>query len=157
METAKYSADQIANWFLAYNRQFEASFDGELLSNMKLQKLLYYAQGSFLALEGYPLFRDKIEAWMHGPVVPSVYHRFSSIGSNGIDISENGVEIPDLSDGETEILERDFEVFGRYSAWELRNMTHDETPWKETASGDVIDLSLIKDYFEQHYLEEACS
>jgi uncharacterized phage-associated protein len=39
----------------------------------KLQKLLYYAQGYALALLGRPLFRDRIEAWDHGPVVPGVW------------------------------------------------------------------------------------
>jgi uncharacterized phage-associated protein len=153
MDTAKYTAGQIANWFLAYNRQFEATCDAELLSNMKLQKLLYYAQGSFLALEGYPLFSDDIIAWEHGPVVPSVYHRFKHTGANGIDISEEGVIIPDLTDDETSILEKVFEVFGKYSAWELRNMTHEETPWKETKQGNVIDTSLICEYFRAHYIE----
>jgi uncharacterized phage-associated protein len=154
MDKAKYTAEQIANWFLAYNRQFEATCDGELLSNMKLQKLLYYAQGSFLALEGHPLFSDDIEAWTHGPVVPSVYRKYSFAGSNGIDISEDGVVVPSLSEEESEILMKVFEVFGRYSAWELRNMTHEETPWKETEPGNVIDIALIKDYFEQNYIED---
>ena len=44
------------------------------ISNLKLLKLLYYAQGTFLALYGRPLFNESIEAWLHGPVVPDVYH-----------------------------------------------------------------------------------
>jgi len=44
--------------------------NGDLISNLKLQKLVYYAQGSSLALWGNPLFSEKIEAWLHGPVIP---------------------------------------------------------------------------------------
>ena len=49
---------------------------GDTISNLKLQKLLYLAQGFFLAIYGEPLFPEHIEAWTHGPVVPEIYRRF---------------------------------------------------------------------------------
>ena len=42
---------------------------GDLISNLKLQKLAYYAQGFCLAMHGRPLFPEAIKAWKHGPVV----------------------------------------------------------------------------------------
>ena len=57
---------------------------GDNLSNLKLQKLVYYAQGFYLAIHDRPLFDDAICAWEHGPVVPSLYRRYKKYGSGGI-------------------------------------------------------------------------
>ena len=66
------SAFNVADYFLV--QQDEDA--GDLISNMKLQKLLYYAQGYFLAIANEPLFHERIYAWTHGPVVPKVYHKY---------------------------------------------------------------------------------
>lgn len=150
---AKYSAEQIANWFLAHNNYVMAMGDAEYISNLKLQKLLYYAQGTYLALEDKPLFNDKILAWEHGPVVEKIYHKYKHYGSNGIDEEINfNSETIDLKT--REILEEVYEVFGQYSAWKLRNMTHKETPWQETKRNNVISTEIIKEYFKENYIEE---
>ena len=60
----------IAKYFLA---QADEEI-GDLISNLKLQKLVYYAQGFYLALHDEALFPEDIEAWTHGPVVPVLYH-----------------------------------------------------------------------------------
>ncbi|MCI8513016.1 MAG: DUF4065 domain-containing protein [Lachnospiraceae bacterium] len=54
------------------------------IANLKLQKLLYYAQGCFLAVAGAPLFLEDILAWQHGPVVEPVYYQYKGYGSGGI-------------------------------------------------------------------------
>lgn len=54
-----YSASTIAKWFLYYNQKTMDEEDADLISNSKLQKLLYYAQGCYLAIKGVPLFREK--------------------------------------------------------------------------------------------------
>ena len=46
------------------------------LTNMKLNKLLYFSQGHYLKKYGRPLFNNVIEAWGHGPVVPEVYSTY---------------------------------------------------------------------------------
>jgi uncharacterized phage-associated protein len=70
------TAMAVAEYFLTLQEE-EA---GDLISHMKLQELLYYAQGLHLALNGRPLFDDTIEAWTHGPVVPTVYREFKRFG-----------------------------------------------------------------------------
>ena len=77
-----YAALDIANWFLWYNReqQLEQLQDNnydvyEGLTHLKIQKLLYYADGINLAITGKPLFEDKIYAWPHGPVIKNVYEK----------------------------------------------------------------------------------
>ncbi|MGK8328482.1 Panacea domain-containing protein, partial [Pseudomonas aeruginosa] len=74
------SSIDVAKFFLAQSNE-EA---GDLVSNLKLQKLVYYAQGFHLAVYDEPLFTDSIEAWTHGPVVPNVYHHYKQFGSGSI-------------------------------------------------------------------------
>ena len=150
MERAKYSANQIAKWFLFYNRTMMEEYDADLISNLKLQKLLYYAQGCYLALRNRPLFNEKILAWKHGPAINEVYQEYKMNKSNGIPYNDTYTEYID-SDTE-EILKQVYEAFGQYSAWGLRNMTHAETPWIETEQSEEIKTESIKKYFKEHYV-----
>ena len=84
-----HSAIHVAKWFLAYNRNVMNEEGAESISNLKLQKLLYYAQGCFLAVHDKLLFADSILAWQHRPVVESVYKIYKSFGANGIDFDED--------------------------------------------------------------------
>src|SRR5947209_7323023 len=62
------TANTVANYFLALAQDCE-----ELITNLKLNKLVYYTQAWHLALHYQPMFGDKVEAWVHGPVIPTVY------------------------------------------------------------------------------------
>lgn len=148
---ANHSASEVAKWFLAHNRIVSDEDGAEYISNLKLQKLLYYAQGCFLAITDKPLFDDKILAWQHGPVVEKIYHKYKCNGAEGIPFDED-FDFSKFSKKENELLEEVYNEFGQYSAWKLRNMTHNETPWKETKQNDVIDLDKIKDYFKKEYI-----
>lgn len=153
MKTSAHSALDIAKWFL-YKNYLESKIytDVEPISNLKLQKLLYYAYGCFLAMYHKRLFIEPIEAWRHGPVVPSVYQEYKEFHSNGIPVKDD-IALPDFSAEETAVLEDVYNTFGQYTAWALRNMTHQETPWKKTNQGDIIPDSEIQEYFEKHYVE----
>ncbi|CAM8505744.1 TPA: Panacea domain-containing protein [Morganella morganii] len=123
---------------------------GDTISNMKLQKLVYYAQGFSLALLGHPLFENKIEAWMHGPVVPDLYHQYKSHGNCALPAPES-VDESKFSEDELDLLNEVWDVFGQFSAWKLRNMTHEESPWKgnyvEGVGGSEIPLEDMAEYF----------
>lgn len=149
---AKHTAAQVAKWFLAHNRIASLEEGAEYISNLKLQKLLYYAQGSFLAVTGSPLFDDDIVAWEHGPVVKSVYQTYRKYGAEGIPFDEP-FDMGKFSEEENALLTEVYDVFGQYSAWKLRNMTHEESPWKETQRNEVISQEKIKDYFVRVYLQ----
>ena len=149
---AKHTAAQVAKWFLAHNRIATDEEGAEYISNLKLQKLLYYAQGVFLAVTNEPLFDDNIVAWLHGPVVESVYHQYKANGAQGIPFDED-FDFSEFTPEENELLTEVYDVFGQYSALKLRNMTHEETPWKETKQNDIISLQIIKDYFKKEYIE----
>ncbi len=139
------SVQDVADYFLYLDE--ESNGDG--ISNLKLQKLVYYAQGFFSALnDGKPLFPDMIRAWQHGPVIPDLYHKYKEYGKNPIptplDFSTDKVTAD-----EAEIIEEVFEVFGQFSAWKLRNMTHEEAPWldNELRAGE-IPLEEMTTYFK---------
>ena len=119
---------------------------GDGISNLKLQKLLYYCQGFNLAINDVPLFIDEIEAWEHGPVIPKVYHQYKDHGSENIPIPQD-VDLSSVSHELKEIIDDVYCTYGQFSAWRLRDMTHEEPPWGSTNKGGVISLDLMKNYF----------
>lgn len=122
--------------------------EGDGISNLKLQKLVYYAQGFYSAIFGNPLFHNDISAWNHGPVVESLYHSYKKYGSNRIPVPTD-FKPDSLEQEEFELIEEVFEVFGQYSAWKLRNMTHEESPWlNHEANAEIIPSTEITDYFK---------
>jgi len=132
----KYSAFDIANYFL-YKAQEAAEEDQELISNLKLQKLVYYAQGLYMAVYGKPLFSDKIEAWTYGPVVPELYHHYKEHNSNGIRTDKNFN--PSIINEDTkEFLDEIYEVFGQFSAIRLMNLAHSDQCWIDAGIGNEI-------------------
>lgn len=136
----------VAKYFLAQSSEDA----GDLISNLKLQKLVYYAQGFSLALYGQPLFAERIEAWLHGPVVPDLYHHYKAFGSGHIPHPE-AFDFGTFSAEERELLDEVYEAYGQYSAWRLRQLTHDESPWIENyreGNNRVISQDSMTRYFE---------
>lgn len=146
-----YSAKTIAKWFLAWAGDDQ---DGDNdLTAMKLQKILYYAQGHTLAETGEPLFKEKIKAWSHGPVVPQVWHVYNQEGKSVLSPPPEADFSWDEVDEETaERLERVWNTYGGFSAAKLRNMTHAESPWRDAwdRGGDSPEMPVaeIKQFFQ---------
>lgn len=121
----------------------------EGITNLKLQKLLFYAQGFSYQRTGKPLFNDEIEAWENGPVVNSVYQKYKTCGSRPIGILEK-VSLPYE---ETRLLLDVVREYGKYTSSALVTMTHAKNmPWTkvhvEGKKHIVIPKDLIKVYFE---------
>lgn len=121
---------------------------GDVITNLKAQKLVYYAQGVYMAKAGVPLFNDNFEAWQHGPVIPDLYHQLKEFKNCQIQVDHNDKDIEKFNDKQLDILISVYKTYGRYSAWALRDMTHNEAPWKDTIVNHVISKAKIKDYFE---------
>lgn len=139
-----YNVLDIANKLLV--KASECS-GGELMSNLKLQKMLYYEQGYHLAKFGTPLFEEEIEAWMYGPVVPVVYETFNSFGANGIEPEKDELA---LSEQEEKLFNEVFIAYSQYSAIGLMNKTHQEKPWKTTPVkvGSIISKEKLTNFFK---------
>lgn len=140
-----YKVLDIANHLLSCAANSET---GELMSNMKLQKMLYYEQGFHLAYFGTPLFEESIEAWMYGPVVPVVYEHYEGCGRNGIEPAEDKFSFDNKT--EEALFDEVFRVYNAYSAYGLANMTHKEKPWASTpeGKGNVISQGKMKMFFK---------
>lgn len=147
-----YKATDIANWFLAaVDRE-----SGDSITHLKLQKLLYYAQAWTLALTGEPLFKEEIQAWMHGPVVPEVYTKYAECHYNEIQAPEQEecVEIDGVHEA---ILEQVMDNYGIFEAKYLEDLTHSEAPWqiargniaKEEKCTNVITKESMKEFYSK--------
>jgi uncharacterized phage-associated protein len=126
---------------------------GDAITNMKLQKLVYYAQGFNLALQGEPLFPEQIEAWPHGPVVPELYHAYKGHGSGCIPVPGD-VDFSLYAPETRELLDEVYRVYGQFSAWKLRNMTHEEIPWvRAMENGGVISHEDMCQFFKTQLVD----
>ncbi|MFS0766175.1 Panacea domain-containing protein [Peribacillus phoenicis] len=105
----------------------------ENITNLKLQKLLYFAQGHFLAKHGLgnPLFEEEIKAWAHGPVVPEIYRLYSDY--KFMEINKSGTENMDaeIEENYKKVLDAVWETYKSYNGKELEKKTHEEGPWKD--------------------------
>lgn len=116
-----------------------AQNNGDTITNLKLQKLLYYAQAWYLVNNGNKkLFEDDIIAWQYGPVVVSVYEKYKEFGRRPIDIDCNiETDFGNIPDCIKKYLAEFCEVFLHFSATELVGMTHQEKPWQEAISNGI--------------------
>lgn len=126
----------------------------EDLTNMKINKLLYFAQGHCLQKTGRPLFPDKIEAWRHGPIIEAVYQAYRKYGDSPIS-EYNPAILDQVSTAEKDLLFDIAREYGRYTASALRNLTHVvDGPWYSVYDPDSahveIPVPLIKEYFDHH-------
>lgn len=139
------NARDVAEFFVMKGIQDEEEAG---ISNLKLQKLLYYAKGFHQALFDKALFDEKLWAWTHGPVVPDMYHEYKIYGAGPITVSQYDSSAK-FDEEELELLNEVWSVFGQFSAWKLRDMSHNEKPWldhEENAS--MIEDQELALYFK---------
>ncbi len=128
---ADYTSAQAAHGIIAFCNKH-----GDFVSNLRLQKLLYYAQAWHLALRDAPLFEERLEAWVHGPVQPTIYHTFKQFGSQPIEYSPNDGEFPvPLLRHITDVMK----AYGSLSAYDLERLSHSEAPWLNARGGIAPD------------------
>ena len=132
----------------------EADPEGEPMTALRLHKLLYYCQGWYLAWFGRPLFADQIEAWKHGPVVPSVWATPWGQGRDPI-LDQGPSSVPDA---ERDAIAQVWSHYRMFSALGLREKTHEEPPWKQHYTPDgslrcsnVIPASDLASYFGKEF------
>lgn len=122
--------------------------NGKPVSNLKLQKMLYYAQAAFL-VEDKKLFNNEISAWRYGPVVEEVYYYFKKNVNKPITKKISPDEYLILDSRDSEIVDKVIEAKNQYDAFELVKDTHDESPWKSAINkgNNTISNIDIKNYF----------
>ena len=95
--------------------------NGTPISNLHLQKILFFLQRNSLQNAGNPLFNEKIEAWQYGPVVPVVYNNFSYYSAMQI--------IPTIFDPDPQLelsddLLQEIDDLAQQNPWDLVERTH---------------------------------
>lgn len=141
------SAIDVAKWFLQNNDTLCAD-TGD--SNLKLQKLVYYAQCMHLAAFETPLYVEKIQAWENGPVVREVYDQYRYHNLGGKATTEEPIKFNGLQEDVLRVVNT---IYGLKTADELVCLTHREEPWKEKENlvkyrvNPEIKVSRIKEYY----------
>lgn len=146
----KLSTIDIANYLLVLvDRK-----SGDAITHLKLQKLLYFAQGISLALRGIRLFEKPLKAWEHGPVSSSVYSCYKVFEKNAIPPPPE-MDF-DIYDKDTKyLLYKVYKEYGEHSASYLRNISHDHKSWKNAfynSEDKTINYSDITKDFVQNSL-----
>lgn len=161
-EGGKYSALDVARYVINYSWEL-----GQPISNLKLQKLLYFIQAEFLAnTDTGACFGDEIEAWAFGPVIPSVYHEFKRYGSAIIPMIKDYLDFSNgiweakkvkyneevIDECDRDVIKNVIEDLKAYSATDLVDISHRQRPWKtvyQRYMNNVIPKKVIEDYFKQ--------
>ena len=138
----RYRASDVAKWFI-----------NEIHPEpLKLQKLLYLAQGYSYAFYDGPLFMDDMEAWVHGPVVASVYHEYRDFSYNPILTTYKVISFDEKA---LEVLNYVKNTYAKYDSKYLEEMTHNQEPWilgragldPDERSDKTISKQNIANYF----------
>ena len=134
MKELNLKSSDIAGYFLK-----KAVDDGDLLTNLKMQKLVYYAYCWVLVLNDARLFNEHLQAWPNGPVSPSLYKKLSQYGYSPISkdfIKEEAIKAIDKLDKFTKYtLDSVYASYIPMAAFELVTLTHNELPWKNARKG----------------------
>lgn len=143
-----YNAVDVAKYIIWFCKE-----NGHSISNLKLQKLLYFVQAQFLITTGEPAFPEEIEAWDFGPVVPEVYQYFKMWGSSELPaiLARNAKAKIYIRD--QEIMDEILEECAQYSASFLVDITHNQDPWYDSYEkycNNVITKESIKEYFRNN-------
>lgn len=148
----KYDVLDVAQYVLWYAE----NTIGSAITNLQLQKILYYIQGEYIYAYGDPLFNNVIEAWAYGPVIPEAYYEYSENGSKKI----KGVR-PDKMrtiDKEDKFLIRKvIKSKIEKNIWDIVRETHEEDPWYfnyEEYQNNTIPLSDIESWFKRGRYEQ---
>ena len=159
-----HSSIAIANYFLKL-----AEKEGEQLTHMKVQKLVYIAYGWHFPFFEKKMLSETVEAWRWGPVFPVLYAEFKYYGDRpitklGIVPMNDAGEEEEVTDQELqEFLQAVWEQYKSYTPIGLSALTHEEgTPWQKTIaenpnhqyqfpSSMVISPELIQDYYQKRY------
>lgn len=136
------------------------------ISNLRLQKILYFAQMEFI-LNNSLCFEDEIQAWDYGPVVPNVYNEFKRFGASNIpqiltffDKSEGILKIKKIdykesviNSSDRHLIEKVIDECSQYSTSQLVRITHAQLPWIEAhnkGKNSVISVDSIKSFIKDH-------
>lgn len=144
-----YKALDIAKYVINYEHSKKRE-----ITNLRLQKLLYFVQAKVLVETGSPCFDDDMVAWDFGPVVPAVYYTYKIFGS--WDILLNSAS-PAVSKEISSNMDSILDYCKDYPTFQLVEITHKQTPWitaRRMGQNTVITKKSISEYFRQQIRQQ---
>lgn len=162
----------VANYIIEYSNE-----KGYPINNLRLQKILYFANARNIVETGKPLFKEAMEKWKYGPVIPTVYHEYKQYGAFEISKDKIAKDILRITPNETGgnwpiidvvpynrnnvankgLIESTVDSLKDLKVFDLLEKTHDHDPWKKDESKIMSgEKSLeytnteIKEFFENN-------
>jgi uncharacterized phage-associated protein len=131
---------------------------GDLITQLKLYKLVYYAQAWSLVFLKRPLFQSEIQAWVHGPVPVELRPIYSGYAHGPIPEPSNEIDLSLFEYQELKVLDLVWDIYGGLSARQLEDLSHSESPWikargevdKSERSTNPISNSDIREYYADY-------
>ena len=100
---------------------------GEIVDEMKLQKLLYFSQRETFAILNEPLFNEVFEGWKYGPISREVRTIFTEDGINA--------KTKDIKSESKYIINNVIQEYGALASWKLSALIHKEISWLNSRKG----------------------
>jgi uncharacterized phage-associated protein len=133
-------------WELGHIITHYVNQKGDSVSHKKLQKLLYYVDAWHLVNFNYPIVDEDFEAWVHGPVIPSLYQQLKEFGFNDLKVINEEYDTVDeeihaiitennLSEDQVDFINSVLNKYGGLSSFDLELLSHSEVPWIEARNG----------------------
>lgn len=156
-----YDVLDIARYVINYTNNRNSK-----ISNLQLQKIIYYIQAAFLVIKDEPCFEEDIVNWSYGPVVQEVYNEYRDNGNSSIPYQKQYTILDfNKESGDIEFVRKKFDeskicnddkviinkIVDNYSekdAFELVRKTHREDPWKLSDRNSIIKKEDIKKYYK---------
>lgn len=156
-----YKVLDIARYIINYSNR-----NGHPITNLKLQKLLYYVQANFLVnRDGVNCYEENILNWDYGPVVNEVYDEFRGFGkeclpdqkkyvtieydeeNENIKYYEKPFDESIITTSDKQMIDEIIVSYFNYKAFDMVNKTHNEDPWNKTDRNSIIDKEIIREYY----------
>lgn len=147
-----YSAMDIAKYIINYSNEKDYP-----ISNLRLQKLLYFVQANFISQSGRVCFGDSMQCWQYGPVIPSVYSKFKIYGSDSIPVQydtksreRKKFRIKDLKGIDRNMIVEVIDEASTMSPSQLVSITHGQDPWRKNykvGKNNELPIKSMYDFF----------
>ena len=144
-----YSYIEIANYFIREHKK-----TGDFVTNMQLQKLLYFTNGIYLYYKNKPLIKEKFQAWRYGPVIKQLYDDLKYAGSSYIKNTIDAGNQVNIEDDVYILLQSVDRAYGTMDGWKLSEISHiKEGAWdKATGLDEYLNDEDIKIEFEKFHI-----
>lgn len=150
----EYDASLIAKYILFYTDNLDLK-----ITNMKLQKLLYFTQNQLLKNTNSYIIED-FEAWGYGPVIPTVYLEYSMYGGSYINNIYYDDEFKQIKEMDKNIINEIVETNANKNVWNLVDISRiqgnswDKIYSKEGFRGIISKESIAKDNIDCEILSK---